>query len=119
MKNYLEKSTSLHVPLIKGLLKFWPITCPAKEVIFIQEIEEVLDLMNTINNGPGANHQAEAGSRISDFLPQLLRRLLSTSQGMHYQAAERALLLLNSETIQKLVKANMAQAYPIVVHGLL
>ena len=47
VKNYLEKSQTLHVPLITGLLKFWPITSPAKEVIFIQEIEEVLDLMGT------------------------------------------------------------------------
>jgi hypothetical protein len=31
--------------LIKGLLKFWPISCPAKEVIFINEIEEVIELM--------------------------------------------------------------------------
>ena len=38
---------------------------------------------------------------------------------MHYQAAERALLMLNSESIQKLVKNNMAKAYPIIVHGLL
>ena len=35
VKNYLEKSNQLHVPLIMGLLKFWPITCPSKEVIFI------------------------------------------------------------------------------------
>ena len=45
VKNYLEKSQQLHVPLIRGLLKYWPITCPAKEVIFIQEIEEVIELM--------------------------------------------------------------------------
>lgn len=38
---------------------------------------------------------------------------------MHYQAAERALLLLNSELIQKIVKSNMAKAYPIIVKGLL
>jgi len=38
---------------------------------------------------------------------------------MHYQAAERALLILNSETIQKMVKGNMAKAYPIIVQGLL
>ena len=38
---------------------------------------------------------------------------------MHYQAAERALLLLNSDLMQKIVKANMAKAYPIIVKGLL
>ena len=61
------------MPLILGLLKFWPITCPAKEVIFIQEIEEVLELMG---------NQAE--QKFAEFGPQLLKRLLQTSQGMHY-----------------------------------
>jgi len=56
------------IPLINGLLKYWPITCPAKEVIFIGEIEEVLELMG---------NQIEA--KFSEFGPLLLRRLLSTS----------------------------------------
>lgn len=38
---------------------------------------------------------------------------------MHYQAAERALLLLNNEIIQKLVRANLQKAFPIVVGGLI
>ena len=76
------------MPLILGLLKYWPITCPSKEVIFIQEIEEVLELMGN-----------QLDQKFKDFGPQLLKRLLLTSQGMHYQAAERALLLLNSEMI--------------------
>jgi len=65
VKNYLEKSNQLHIPLITGLLKFWPITCPAKEVIFIQEIEEVLDLMGN-----------SAEQRFIEYGPQLLKRLL-------------------------------------------
>lgn len=47
IKNYLEKHNMLAIPLIKGLLKFWPITAPAKEVIFIGEIEEVLELLGS------------------------------------------------------------------------
>ena len=61
------------MPLVQGLLKFWPITCPAKEVIFIGEIEEVLDLMGNV-----------AEQKFNEFGPQLLKRLLTTSQGMHY-----------------------------------
>lgn len=45
VKNYLEKSMALCIDLIKCLLKFWPLTNPAKEVIFINEIEEVMDLV--------------------------------------------------------------------------
>ena len=77
-------------------------------MIFIGEIEEVIELLG---------NQAE--QKFAEFGPELLRRLIQTSQGMHYQAAERALLLLNSELMQKLVKANMAKAYPIIVKGML
>lgn len=74
--------------LIKSLLKIWPITNPAKEVVFLNEIEELLDSnWNLIQ------------TRFADFGPKLLKRLIKTSQSMHYQAAERALLLLNSDTI--------------------
>jgi len=38
---------------------------------------------------------------------------------MHYQAAERALLLLNNEILHKVVKANMQKAYPTIVKGLI
>lgn len=72
-KNYLEKQTLLAIPLIFGLLKFWPITCPAKEVIYIGEIEEVIEILG---------NQAE--SKFAEFGPPLIKRLIFTSQGMHY-----------------------------------
>ena len=69
-------------------MKFWPLTCPAKEVIFINEIEEVIEMMG-----------GQGESKFAEFGPELLKRLILTSQGMHYQAAEKSLLFLNSEII--------------------
>ena len=43
MKNFLEKEKILGIELINGLLKYWPITCPAIEVVYINEVEEILD----------------------------------------------------------------------------
>ena len=43
MKNFLEKDKTLGIDLVNGLLKYWPITCPAKEVVYINEIEEILE----------------------------------------------------------------------------
>jgi hypothetical protein len=37
---------------------------------------------------------------------------------MHYPAAERSLLLLNSNLMQGIVKHNMAAAYHLIVKGL-
>lgn len=108
VKNYLEKMQLLSVDLIKGLLKFWPLTCPAKEVIYINEIEEVMETMGS---------QGEA--KFSEYGAALLKRLIQTSQSMHYQAAEKSLLFLNSDILQKLVKANQQKCYSAVVKGLL
>lgn len=94
--------------LIKSLLKIWPITNPAKEVVFLNEIEEILD-----------SNWSVISSRLADFGPKLLKRLIKTAQSMHYQAAERALLLLNSDTIQKMVRLNKPVAYTLVVKNLI
>jgi serine/threonine-protein phosphatase 2A regulatory subunit B' len=106
VKNYLEKMPALAVDLIKGMLRYWPITSPGKEVIFINEIEEVLDL--TIS-------QPEV--KFAEFGPELLRKVVQTSQGMHYQAAEKSLLFLNSDVLKRLVSQNMEKCFPIVVKG--
>lgn len=108
MKNFLEKDKTLGIDLINGLLKYWPITCPAKEVVYINEIEEILETIGS-----------EGDKNFNLFGPKLLQRLVQTSQNMHYQAAERALLLLNNEIIQKLVRTNLQKGYPIVVGGLI
>ena len=68
MKNFLEKDKSLGVDLIAGLVKFWPITCPAKEVLFITEIEEILEIIGN-----------ESDKRFNDFGPKLLSRLVKTA----------------------------------------
>jgi serine/threonine-protein phosphatase 2A regulatory subunit B' len=96
MKNYLEKDKTLGIDLMVGLLKYWPITCPAKEVVYINELEEIIEHI-----GP------EAEKRFSDYGPKMINQLVRTAQNMHYQAAERALLLLNNELIQKVVRANL------------
>jgi serine/threonine-protein phosphatase 2A regulatory subunit B' len=107
MKNFIEKDKSLGVDLIVGLLKYWPITCPAKEIIFITEIEEILEMVGI-----------EGEKKFALYGPKLFKQLVRTSQNMHYQAAERALLLLNNDIIHKVVKANLQKAFPIVVKGL-
>ena len=41
---FLEKDPNLTEPVINGLLKFWPKTCSQKEVMFLGEVEEILDV---------------------------------------------------------------------------
>lgn len=61
MKNFLEKDKTLGIDVIVGLLKYWPITNPAKEVVYINEIEEILETIGT-----------EADKSFSTYGPKLL-----------------------------------------------
>ena len=40
----MEKDPKLSEPVLRALLKFWPLTNSQKEVLFIGELEEVLEL---------------------------------------------------------------------------
>ena len=68
MKNFIEKDKTIGIDIICGLLKYWPITCPAKEVVFITEIEEIIDLVGN-----------EANLKFQHYGPKLLKRLVITA----------------------------------------
>lgn len=109
LKHFYEKEPSLGLVIINGLLKFWPITNPAKEVIYINEIEEVLDANPSLLN-----------NKHSDFAINFVVRLSKCVQSMHYQVAEKSLtVLVNSDAIIKLVEKNKQQAYPKIVAALM
>ena len=66
VKNFIEKDPTLANDLIFGLLKFWPITCPPKEVVFISVIEEVVEF-------------TLPSLAFTEYGPALLKRLILTS----------------------------------------
>lgn len=45
MVQFLEKDPTLTDYVVRGLLKFWPKTSSPKEVMFLNEMEEILDVL--------------------------------------------------------------------------
>lgn len=41
---FVEKDSKLAEPVLKALLKYWPVTNSQKEVLFLGELEEILEL---------------------------------------------------------------------------
>lgn len=41
---FVEKDPKLAEPVLKALLKFWPLTNSQKEVLFLGELEEILEM---------------------------------------------------------------------------
>ena len=44
MTQYVEKDPKLAIHILTGILKFWPVTNTPKEVLFLNEAEEILEL---------------------------------------------------------------------------
>ncbi|PBC33836.1 Serine/threonine-protein phosphatase 2A regulatory subunit [Apis cerana cerana] len=89
---FLEKDATLTEPVIRGLLKFWPKTCSQKEVMFLGEIEEILDVIEP--------------SQFVKIQEPLFRQIARCVSSPHFQVAERALFFWNNEYIMSLIEEN-------------
>ncbi|XP_013926681.1 PREDICTED: serine/threonine-protein phosphatase 2A 56 kDa regulatory subunit alpha isoform [Thamnophis sirtalis] len=101
---FLEKDMALTEPVIRGLLKFWPKICSQKEVMFLGEIEEVLDVI-----------EPTQFKKIQEPLFKQIAKCVSSS---HFQIAERALYFWNNEYILGLIEENIDTILPIMFGNL-
>ncbi|CAL9691856.1 unnamed protein product [Knipowitschia caucasica] len=101
---FLEKDPTLTEPVIRGLLKFWPKTCSQKEVMFLGEIEEILDVI-----------EPTQFKKIQELLFKQISRCVSNP---HFQVAERALYFWNNEYILSLIEENIDKILPIMFGSL-
>ncbi|XP_038631259.1 protein phosphatase 2, regulatory subunit B', epsilon [Scyliorhinus canicula] len=101
---FLEKDPTLTESVIRGLLKFWPKTCSQKEVMFLGELEEILDVI-----------EPTQFVKIQDPLFKQISRCVSSP---HFQVAERALYYWNNEYIMSLIEENSAVILPIMFPSL-
>ncbi|KAG8634934.1 serine/threonine protein phosphatase 2A 57 kDa regulatory subunit B' theta isoform [Manihot esculenta] len=101
---FVEKDCKLADTVIRGMLKYWPITNSSKEVMFLGELEEVLE----------ATQPAEFQRCMVPLFRQISRCLSSS----HFQVAERALFLWNNDHIENLIKQNRKVILPIIFPAL-
>ncbi|KZC12639.1 Serine/threonine-protein phosphatase 2A 56 kDa regulatory subunit delta isoform [Dufourea novaeangliae] len=97
---FLEKDPSLTEPVIRSLLKFWPKTHSPKEVMFLNELEEILDVIEP--------------AEFQKVMDPLFRQLAKCVSSPHFQVAERALYYWNNEYIMSLISDNYLVILPIM-----
>merc|ERR1712121_519616 len=101
---FLEKDATLTEQVIKGLLKFWPKTCSQKEVMFLGEIEEILDVIEP--------------SQFVKIQEPLFKQIAKCVSSPHFQVAERALYFWNNEYIMSLIEEYNQVIMPIMFPAL-
>uniref|UniRef100_A0A182LXE0 C2H2-type domain-containing protein n=1 Tax=Anopheles culicifacies TaxID=139723 RepID=A0A182LXE0_9DIPT len=101
---FLEKDASLTQPVIKCLLKFWPKTHSPKEVMFLNEFEEILDVIEP--------------AEFQKVMEPLFRQVAKCVSSPHFQVAERALYYWNNDYIMSLISENSKVIMPIMFPAL-
>lgn len=98
---YVDKEPSLCTPVIQGLLKYWPTQSSEKELLFIQELEEILDLSSRLYLLP--------------VLSELFKQIGLCIQSEHFQVSERALYLWNKDVVATLTADYRDSILPILL----
>ncbi|CAL8104080.1 unnamed protein product [Calicophoron daubneyi] len=101
---YLEKDSTLTQPVILSLLKFWPKTHSPKEVMFLNELEEILDVVDP--------------TEFRKIIKPLFTQLAKCVSSPHFQVAERALYFWSNDYILQLMHDHVEEILPIMFPAL-
>merc|ERR1711953_445877 len=104
MAQYIEKDPRLAYDIITSMLRYWPVSITAKQVLFLNELEEMLELTQ-----PSEFHRIQV---------VLFRRIALCITCPHFQVAERTLFLWNNDYIVQLINANKTELFPIIIGAL-
>ncbi|OZJ04310.1 hypothetical protein BZG36_03166 [Bifiguratus adelaidae] len=97
---FLEKDPQVTEEVVMGLLRFWPKTNSAKEVMFLNEMEEIFDVVDP--------------NEFREIMVPLFTKLAQCVSSPHCQVAERALYYWNNDYIAELMEQNSDVILPIV-----
>ncbi|KAJ5318067.1 hypothetical protein N7508_002575 [Penicillium antarcticum] len=97
---FLEKDSTLTEDVVLGLLRFWPKTNSTKEVMYLNEVEDIFEVMD-----PG---------EFAKVQEPLFHQLAKSVASPHFQVAERALYFWNNEYFCNLVSDNVETILPIM-----
>ncbi|SAM04793.1 hypothetical protein [Absidia glauca] len=101
---FLEKDQALTEEVVVGLFRYWPKVNSPKEVMFLNEIEEILDIIDV--------------REFQRIMVPLFTKLGQCVSSSHFQVAERSLYYWNNDYIVSLIAENIQIIMPIVFPAL-
>ncbi|KAK6339330.1 Serine/threonine-protein phosphatase 2A 56 kDa regulatory subunit delta isoform [Orbilia javanica] len=97
---FLEKDAALTEEVVLGLLRYWPKVNSTKEVMFLNEVEDIFEVMDP--------------AEFAKVQEPLFHQLAKSVASPHFQVAERALYFWNNEYFCNLVSDNVEVILPIM-----
>ncbi|RCH99238.1 Serine/threonine-protein phosphatase 2A 56 kDa regulatory subunit delta isoform, partial [Rhizopus stolonifer] len=97
---FLEKSQALIPEVTQGLLRYWPKVNSPKEVMFLNELEEIVEVADS--------------NEFRNIMGPLFTKLGQCVSNTHFQVAERALFFWNNEYVMSMMAENIEEIMPII-----
>ncbi|KAI1818109.1 protein phosphatase 2A regulatory B subunit [Poronia punctata] len=97
---FLEKDATLTEDVVLGLLRYWPKVNSTKEVMYLNEVEDIFEVMDP--------------AEFAKVQEPLFHQLAKSVASPHFQVAERALYFWNNEYFCNLVSDNVEIILPIM-----
>src|SRR5271168_4028077 len=96
----MRLSTANILQVVLGLLRYWPKVNSTKEVMFLNEVEDIFEVMDP--------------AEFAKVQEPLFHQLAKSVASPHFQVAERALYFWNNEYFCNLVSDNVEIILPIM-----
>ncbi|KAI9505719.1 serine/threonine-protein phosphatase 2A 56 kDa regulatory subunit delta isoform [Coemansia spiralis] len=101
---FLEKDPMLAGTIIKSLLRYWPKVNSPKEVMYVNELEGILDVIDP--------------SQFAVVCQPLFQQLIKCIVSPHFQVAERTLGMWRNNYFVNLITDNIHLILPIALSGI-
>ncbi|KMZ74534.1 Serine/threonine-protein phosphatase 2A 56 kDa regulatory subunitdelta isoform [Zostera marina] len=101
---FVEKDTKLAHTVITSLLRYWPLTNCQKELFFLEELEDVLELTQLVE--------------FQKCLTPLFKQIAKCLNSSHFQISERTLYFWNNDHIVGMIAQNCQAILPIIFEAL-
>jgi len=98
---FLTKDRTLAIPLLEGLLRYWPFANCVKETLFLTELQEVLEVCEV--------------EKVEPLIPKLFKRIVKCIGGIHLQVADRAMCFFENDYFLNILKTYKSETFPMLV----
>ena len=98
---FLTKDRTLAIPLLEGLLKYWPFANCIKETLFLTELQEVLEVCEV--------------DKVDHLINKLFKRIVKCIGGIHLQVADRAMCFFENDYFLNILKTYKEKTFPMLV----
>lgn len=98
---FLTKDRALAIPLLEGLLKYWPFANAVKETLFLTELQEVLEVCEV--------------QSVEPLIPKLFKRIVTSISEDHVQVADRAMCFFENDYFLAILRAYKDKTFPMLV----